>query len=144
MPSTTRSTERSSFTINPFVPRRPQSSEKSFELSSGGENAPFSFAGDNVQLEQPVEEPASEERSRQMPSCWDSCLTVDEEETEWRQLPLRFRDNCDPGESQLGAQNNTITTSKYTLLSWIPKGTFEQFRRLANVYFLIISIMMSA
>ena len=31
---------------------------------------------------------------------------------------------------------------RYTLLSWIPKGTFEQFRRVANVYFLGISILM--
>lgn len=32
---------------------------------------------------------------------------------------------------------------RYTLATWIPKGTFEQFRRLANVYFLGISVMMS-
>lgn len=36
--------------------------------------------------------------------------------------------------------NNAVSTSKYTLVSFLPKSIFEQFRRLANVYFLIISI----
>ena len=35
--------------------------------------------------------------------------------------------------------NNYITTSKYTVLSFLPKNLFEQFRRVANLYFLIIS-----
>ncbi|KYQ90192.1 P-type ATPase [Tieghemostelium lacteum] len=35
--------------------------------------------------------------------------------------------------------NNYVKTSKYTILSFIPKNLFEQFCRLANVYFLIIS-----
>lgn len=38
--------------------------------------------------------------------------------------------------------NNAVSTSKYTLLSFIPKSLFEQFRRLANVYFLIIIILL--
>ncbi|KAL5034488.1 phospholipid transporting ATPase [Batrachochytrium dendrobatidis] len=36
---------------------------------------------------------------------------------------------------------NTIRTSKYTLLSFIPKNLFEQFRRAANTYFLIMIVM---
>lgn len=32
---------------------------------------------------------------------------------------------------------------KYTLWSFLPKGIFEQFRRVANVYFLIISVLMA-
>ncbi|GAM27227.1 hypothetical protein SAMD00019534_104020 [Acytostelium subglobosum LB1] len=34
---------------------------------------------------------------------------------------------------------NTVTTSKYTLITFLPKNLFEQFCRLANFYFLIIS-----
>lgn len=36
-----------------------------------------------------------------------------------------------------------ITTTKYTLLTWLPLSLFEQFRRIANVYFLLISILMA-
>lgn len=36
---------------------------------------------------------------------------------------------------------NSIRTSKYTLLTWAPKSLFFQFQRVANIYFLIISIL---
>ncbi len=37
--------------------------------------------------------------------------------------------------------NNRIKTSKYTVLTFLPLNLVEQFRRAANVYFLIISIL---
>jgi phospholipid-transporting ATPase len=40
--------------------------------------------------------------------------------------------------------DNTVTTSKYTALNFLPKNLAEQFRRLANIYFLIISILQLA
>jgi len=36
---------------------------------------------------------------------------------------------------------NTMVTSRYTIISFLPKSLFEQFRRLANVYFLMIGII---
>ncbi len=36
---------------------------------------------------------------------------------------------------------NVIVTSRYSLLSFIPKSLLEQFRRLANVYFLVIGVI---
>ena len=36
---------------------------------------------------------------------------------------------------------NCIVTSRYTWLNFLPKAMFEQFRRLANVYFLVIGII---
>lgn len=36
---------------------------------------------------------------------------------------------------------NIIVTSRYSLLSFLPKTIFEQFRRLANVYFLVLGII---
>eukprot|EP01083_Nonionella_stella_P315472 1139706_1 len=36
---------------------------------------------------------------------------------------------------------NEVSSSKYTWYSLIPKALIEQFRRIANVYFLIISIL---
>ena len=40
-----------------------------------------------------------------------------------------------------GFPNNGITTSKYNILTFLPLNLFEQFRRLSNVYFLIIMIV---
>lgn len=37
--------------------------------------------------------------------------------------------------------SNGITTSKYTIINFIPKNLFEQFRRIANIYFLINCIL---
>jgi phospholipid-transporting ATPase len=40
-------------------------------------------------------------------------------------------------------ESNKISTSKYTWLNCIPKILFEQFSKMANLYFLIIAIMQS-
>ena len=37
--------------------------------------------------------------------------------------------------------NNYITTGKYTVFTLIPKNLFEQFHRIANIWFLIVSIL---
>ena len=37
--------------------------------------------------------------------------------------------------------DNGIITSKYTWWSFVPKSLFEQFRRIANFYFLVLSII---
>ena len=37
--------------------------------------------------------------------------------------------------------SNAIQTTKYTLLNFIPKNLWEQFHRLANVYFLFVCII---
>ncbi|KAJ4711220.1 Phospholipid-transporting ATPase [Melia azedarach] len=42
--------------------------------------------------------------------------------------PLRFK-------------GNAIATTKYNVFTFLPKGLFEQFRRVANCYFLMISIL---
>lgn len=42
------------------------------------------------------------------------------------QLALRYRDNY-------------VSTTKYTLVNFIPKSLFEQFRRVANIYFLVVA-----
>jgi len=35
-------------------------------------------------------------------------------------------------------KNNGVKNSKYTVLNFVPRALFEQFRRLANVYFLLM------
>ncbi|KAI3954059.1 hypothetical protein MKW98_017883 [Papaver atlanticum] len=43
-------------------------------------------------------------------------------------LPVKFK-------------GNSISTTKYNIFTFLPKGLFEQFRRVANLYFLMISIL---
>ena len=42
---------------------------------------------------------------------------------------------------ELFFKNNKITTTKYTIISFLPKALFYQFLRLANVYFVAIAII---
>jgi len=42
------------------------------------------------------------------------------------------------GNSTTKFLNNTVRTSKYRIYSFLPLFLFEQFMRLANVYFLVI------
>lgn len=37
--------------------------------------------------------------------------------------------------------DNTITTTKYNVLTWFPKSLVMQFKRIANIYFLMISVL---
>lgn len=37
--------------------------------------------------------------------------------------------------------DNYVSTTKYTLATFLPKSLFEQFRRVANFYFLVIGIL---
>ncbi|KAG6549287.1 hypothetical protein Mapa_009273 [Marchantia paleacea] len=38
-------------------------------------------------------------------------------------------------------KHNSISTTKYNFWTFLPKGLFEQFRRVANMYFLLIAIL---
>ena len=38
--------------------------------------------------------------------------------------------------------SNAISTTKYNIITWLPKSLLEQFRRVANIYFVCISILM--
>ena len=42
---------------------------------------------------------------------------------------------------RVSPHSNQIHTTKYTLLTFLPKNIFEQFHRLANLYFLLIIIL---
>ena len=45
------------------------------------------------------------------------------------------------GQGQRKDNENYITTAKYTILSFLPKFLFEQFRRYANIFFLSIGLL---
>ena len=52
------------------------------------------------------------------------------------------RDEYDPKKGHKGFAVNRITTSKYTPWDFLPKSIYGQFRRLANAYFLGMSLLM--
>jgi phospholipid-translocating ATPase len=45
------------------------------------------------------------------------------------------------GEPIVRYVRNKVRTSKYTLITFLPKNLFEQFRRVANIYFLALVIL---
>lgn len=56
---------------------------------------------------------------------------------EYRQITLNR------GKPEVGNMfpDNFISTGKYTVLTLVPKNLFEQFHRIANIWFLIVSIL---
>lgn len=50
----------------------------------------------------------------------------------------------DQDSELLEYSSNQVTTSKYTIFNFLPKNLFEQFRRIANIYFLINTILIFA
>ena len=46
------------------------------------------------------------------------------------------------GINNTNGLSNEISTTKYNIFSWLPKSLWEQFRRIANIYFLVISLLM--
>ena len=46
------------------------------------------------------------------------------------------------GDANNSYCNNSISTTRYNALNFLPKSIFEQFRRLANVFFLLMSALM--
>lgn len=45
----------------------------------------------------------------------------------------------DNQEAEVTYKGNYVSTTKYTAVNFIPKSLFEQFRRVANIYFLVVA-----
>ncbi|OBZ77329.1 Phospholipid-transporting ATPase DNF1 [Grifola frondosa] len=55
--------------------------------------------------------------------------------------PLPLDEVNDHGEPMVRYVRNKVRTSKYTIITFIPKNLYEQFRRIANLYFLALVII---
>jgi phospholipid-transporting ATPase len=62
-------------------------------------------------------------------------------QTRAAQSLLEFELNSAQANSARNFPDNVVRTSKYTLLTFLPLNLFEQFRRIANAYFLLIVII---
>lgn len=58
-------------------------------------------------------------------------------------LVAKQRDLHFPQRFPVTFASNKICTSKYTCLNFIPKSIIQQFKKLANIYFLMVSILQS-
>ncbi|KAH8074493.1 phospholipid-translocating ATPase [Aureococcus anophagefferens] len=68
----------------------------------------------------------------------DDLLTFDVDPEKWRVLEVSIGGELGAGDYC----DNSITTHKYNALTFLPRSLFEQFRRTANQYFLLISLLM--
>lgn len=68
-------------------------------------------------------------------------LLQSEEERRTTTISFKQRDIQMPVTSPKLYTRNKICTSKYTLLTFIPKNMYQQFKKIANMYFLIVSVL---
>lgn len=50
-------------------------------------------------------------------------------------------DPNNPAAVRLNYKGNYVSTTKYTAANFVPKSLFEQFRRVANIYFLVVACL---
>ncbi|GAB4849200.1 Probable phospholipid-transporting ATPase 8 [Ancistrocladus abbreviatus] len=74
-------------------------------------------------------------------SCLRSCLHEDHSQIGQRGYSrvVYCNDPDNPEAIQLNYKGNYVSTTKYTAANFIPKALFEQFRRVANIYFLVVA-----
>ena len=66
---------------------------------------------------------------------------TDESNSTWTVIPSTILRSTDMKNAVQKHKSNLIKTTKYTLLTFLPKNLFEQFHRFANIYFLFIVIL---
>ncbi|KAG9090083.1 hypothetical protein FRC06_001230 [Ceratobasidium sp. 370] len=56
-------------------------------------------------------------------------------------LPLPENETKSNGDPIVRYERNKVRTSKYTIVTFVPKNLYEQFRRVANLYFLALVVL---
>jgi phospholipid-transporting ATPase len=108
------------------------------EASPHRTNLPSSFSQSLDQLPSPLSCHLS-------PRAESDQLTTSPKETTINEGESRLVFIADPGKTLAAARydiaGNSIRTAKYSLLTFLPRNLFEQFHRVAYVYFLAIAIL---
>ncbi|KAI3979152.1 hypothetical protein MKX01_016977 [Papaver californicum] len=68
-------------------------------------------------------------------------LTMSQKEISDDDARLIYVNNPDKTNEKFEFTGNSIRTSKYSMLTFLPKNLFEQFHRVAYIYFLVIAIL---
>lgn len=76
-------------------------------------------------------------------SCFKPLLSDDHDQIGQRGYSrvVHCNDPDNPEAVQLDYRGNYVSTTKYTAVNFIPKSLFEQFRRVANIYFLVVAFV---
>ena len=53
-------------------------------------------------------------------------------------IPADIAGGADKRHPNANYADNRVSTTKYTLLTFLPKNLFEQFHRFANIYFIFV------
>ena len=83
-----------------------------------------------------------EEFSNKMDKSFLKNTKIESRDTKEDQF-IEFYINDNKKNMEYHLKNNNITTTKYNLITFLPKGLFYQFSRLSNVYFLFTAIIQS-
>jgi len=117
-------------TSSPYL----QNSQKRMNPHQGHTEIPLKELRNNKVL---IEEDPDQSNKPFFQKLWDKIILADYFIGEGRTIHINNQEN----NKIFGYSNNYVRTSKYTLLTFIPLNLFEQFSRLANIYFLIISCL---
>lgn len=76
-------------------------------------------------------------------ACWKPSFSDDHAQIGQRGFSrvVFCNDPDNPEVLQLNYRGNYVSTTKYTAANFIPKSLFEQFRRVANIYFLVVAFV---
>ena len=64
-----------------------------------------------------------------------------EKKQDARNVLVKMGNRVEQPAAEAPFASNSITTTKYNLVTFLPKNLFEQFQRIANAYFLVMSIL---
>jgi magnesium-transporting ATPase (P-type) len=64
-----------------------------------------------------------------------------EKKQDARNVLVKMGNRVEQAAAEAPFASNSITTTKYNLVTFLPKNLFEQFQRIANAYFLVMSIL---
>eukprot|EP00347_Sterkiella_histriomuscorum_P006239 403353535 len=135
----TQSTKRDS-SKNNLISQNDQSflkNEKEFEITGQEANGPEKYAKNHVVAIQPSSD------SKNICNYFELNINshIERKSVKPTKMKLNFGKDQQNFTIDQKKKQNSVKTTKYSLLTWAPLSLLFQFKRAANIYFLIISIL---